>query len=183
MKHTIIMLLAVLALTACNKTSNAQIKMYKCTSVQSGITTQLTDTLTNTETTYFNVKTGALNNYTTNKYAFYFTSDTTSGTPVTCYVVAQGSYDGTTWFNLSGSPLGTDGINCDSLALVAASQVGTQSKLYEIGGTTKWSVTGAPAAGANYNHTPRVPYIRLKFVQPSGTVAQVISGVFCIPFN
>lgn len=183
MKKIIFAVLAVLALSACQKTAHAQITMYKCTSVQSGITTQTSDTLTNTETTYFNCPNGALNKYTTNKYAFYFSADTTSGTPVTVSVIAQGSYDGITWFNLSGNALGTDGNNCDSLQLVAASQTGIQSRMSAMGGTAKYSTAGAGGAIVYWNLTPRVTYLRLKFVEESGTVALVISAVKCIPFS
>lgn len=173
----------VFALTACNKKADAQIRMYKSTdTLQSAITSQTTDTLTNTETTYFNVRTGYLSKFSTNKYAFYFSCDTTSGTPVTCSVTAQGSYNGINWFNLSGSALGTDGVNCDSLLLTAALQKGAQSKITCVGGTNKLSY-GVGGLTFNGNNTPRVPYARLRFTQPSGTVALVISEVYCLPFN
>lgn len=165
------------ALAACNKTQ-AQITMYKSTSVQSGITTQTSDTLSSVETTYFNVRTGALSKYTTNKYAFYFTVDTATGvTPVAVNVISQGSYDGITWFNMSSTFSGVDGVNCDSLTIASSAQTNVQKKITCIGGAGKF-VYGV----STFNCTARVPYARLAFVQASGTSTLYINSVFLLPF-
>ena len=175
-KIGIILLMA--ALFSCNDTQ-AQITMYKSTVLQSGITTQTSDTLVNVETTYFNVRTGALNKYTTNKYAFYFTVDTATGvSPVAINVVAQGSYDGITWFNMSSTFSGVDGVNCDSLTVASSAQTNVQKKISCIGGSGKF-VYGV----STFNCTARVTYARLAFVQASGTSTLYINNVYLIPFS
>lgn len=189
MKQLLIIILAAFALTACNVKTQAQIRMYvSTTGAQSAITTATSDTLTNADSTWFNVPTGALNKYTGRDYIFYFTLDTTSGSTITgAAVVAQGSYDGVSWFNLSGGkitdmsglPLGTDGNNCDSLVYTISNLQNEVNRIYEYGGTAKWAVTGTPAAGINHNLTPRVTYARLKFVN-GGTNATRIYNVYCI---
>lgn len=194
MKQIMISLLAVFALTARNEKANAQIRMYKSTTgAQSAITTVTADTLTNADSTWFNVPSGMLAKYKSRALTFYFTLDTTSGSTITgAAIVAQGSFDGVTWFNLSGGdnsvysstkglPLGTDGNNCDSLSLAIGNLSNKVNKIYEIGGTAKWAVTGTPTAGANYNLTPFVPYARIKYVN-GGTNATRIYNVYCIPF-
>jgi hypothetical protein len=175
-KLGIILLMA--ALFSCNDTQ-AQITMYKSTSLQSGITSQTSDTLSSVETTYFNVRTGALNKYTTNKYAFYFTVDTASGvTPVAVNAVAQGSYDGINWFNMSSTFSGVDGVNCDSLTIASSAQNNVQKKISCIGGAGKFVY-----AVSTFNCTARVTYARLVFVQPSGTSTLYINNVYLIPFS
>jgi hypothetical protein len=175
-KLGIILLMA--ALFSCNDTQ-AQITMYKSTVLQSGITAQTSDTLVNTETTYFNVRTGALNKYTTNKYAFYFTVDTASGvTPVAVNAVAQGSYDGINWFNMSSTFSGVDGVNCDSLTIASSAQNNVQKKISCIGGAGKFVY-----AVSTFNCTARVTYARLVFVQPSGASTLYINNVYLIPFS
>lgn len=189
MKQIMIALLVVFALTACNNKAEAQIQMYKSTTgAIADITSVTADTLTNADSTWFLCRAGALNKYTGREYIFYFTLDTTSYSSYSgAAVVAQGSYDGVSWFNLSGGkitdmsgvPLGTDGNNCDSLTIAIANVQNEVNRIYEYGGTAKWAVTGTPAAGINHNQTPRVTYARLKFVN-GGTNATRIYNVYCI---
>ena len=192
MKKIIFAALAVLALSACQKTAHAQIRMYvSTTGAQSAIsTTVVADTLNNADSTWFNVPTGSLNKYNTNKYAFYFTMDTTSGSTTPGNVVSQGSYDGVTWFNLSGGSstnmggvaLGTDGNNCDSLTWSILNVSNKVNRMYTMGGTAKYSTAGPGGAAVYWNLAPRVTYLRLKFVS-SGTQATRIYNVYCIPFS
>lgn len=190
MKQLLIIILAAFALTACNVKTQAQIRMYvSTTGAQSAISTSVVaDTLTNADSTYFLVPTGSLNKYTGREYTFYFTLDTISGTTTPGNVVQQGSYDGVTWFNLSGGdgtfansafkgvPLGTDGNNCDSLTWAVANCANKVNKCYTIGGTGKYSTVYSATL---WNLAPRVTYLRLKFVS-SGTQSTRIYNVYCI---
>lgn len=188
MKKIGVFLLLMAALFSCNKTQ-AQITMYVSTSgAQSAIsTTVVSDTLTNADSTWFNVPSGSLNKYSTNKYAFYFTLDTTSGSTTPGNVVAQGSYDGVTWWNLSGgsvtnmsgTPLGIDGNNCDSLTWSILNVTNKVNRIYCLGGTGKYSTVYSAVL---WNITPRVLYARLKFVS-SGTQVTRIYNVKCLPFS
>jgi len=183
------MLFAVFALAAISNESNAQIKMYRSTNgLQSTITTVRADTLTNADSTWFHVPAGQLGRFKSRNLLFYFTLDTTSGSTTPGNVVQQGSYDGITWFNLSGgsgtfaassfsgTALGTDGNNCDSLTWAVANCANRVNKVYTMGGTGKL-IYGATA----WNLAPFVPYARLKFVS-SGTQVTRIYDVNCVPF-
>lgn len=185
MKQLMIFLLAVCALSACNHKANAQIRMYKSTSgAQSAITTVTTDTLTNADSTWFNVPAGMLAKYKSRALSFYFTMDTTSGSTTPGNVVQQGSFDGVTWFNLSGGSnvnmggpgLGIDGANCDSLTWSVLNVPNKVNRVYTIGGTPKYAY-----AVLQTNNACFVPYARLKFVS-SGTQVTRIYNVYCIPF-
>lgn len=176
------------ALAACNKTqaqATLPITMYKSTTgAQADITTVTADTLTNADSTWFNVPTGALSKYSTNKYAFYFTLDTTSGSTTPGNVVQQGSYDGVSWFNLSGGSitnmsgpgLGIDGNNCDTLTWSVLNVSNKVNRMWTIGGAPKYAY-----AVLQTNNAARVTYIRLKFVS-SGTQVTRIYNVKCVPF-
>lgn len=169
MKKILFLALLFSALISCNDTK-AQITLYKSTSVISGITTQTNDSITNTETTYFSTRTGALATKDFTSYIFSFKVDTTSGTPTTINVVAQGSMDGITWFNLSGSPLGVDGVNCDSLTITTAAN--TTFRITEVSRSTKYA--NGTLRG---NCFTKVNYARLMCVAASGTHNTVISDV------
>lgn len=162
-------------LVGCQETGKAQttdgIILYKSTSTLAGITTQTNDSITNTETTYFMTKTGALKGLLGSRCEFSYLADTTSGTPATINVIQEGSVDGTTWFTLSGGqPLGVDGVNCDSLTMTTAAN--TYFRLSSISGGVKY-VAGATRA----NCYVLTNYVRLKFVCASGTHNTVISNV------
>ena len=194
MKKIIIMLFAVFALAAISNETNAQIKMFRnsnsTTGPQSSITGIRADTLTNADTAYFHVPTGQLGRFKSRNLAFYFTLDTTSGSTTPGNVVQQGSYDGVTWFNLSGGganfvasqfsgqPLGTDGSNCDSLTWAVANCANRVNKVYTMGGTGKYVALYTTTL---WNLAPFVPYARLKFVS-SGTQVTRIYDVNCVPF-
>lgn len=170
MKKILFILLTALCFTAVCNESKAQIQLYKSTATISGITSQTNDSITNTETTYFSTKTGALTGKDYTKYRLTFKSDTTSGTPTTITAVVQGSMDGVKWFNFSGSPLGTDGFNCDSLTMTTAAN--EYFTINEIVGGVKF-VNGATRANCGM----KCNYIRIMFVAPSGTHNTVISDV------
>ena len=192
MKQILIMLFAVFALTAYNNETQAQIKMYRSTNgLQSGITTLRADTLTNVDSTWFHVPAGQLGRFKSRNLAFYFTLDTVSGGAGDAgNVVQQGSWDGVTWFNLSGGganfvasqfsgqPLGTDGSNCDTLTWAVANCANKVNKVYTMGGTGKYV---AGYATTLWNLATFVPYARLKFVS-SGTQTTRIYDVHCVPF-
>jgi len=175
MKKIIFILIAVFALTACKETK-AQITMYKSTSVITGITTQVADTITNTGTTYFSTRTGALNSFSNGNYRASFTIDTTSGTPATVYCIQQGSMDGITWFDLNSNALGTDGYNCDSLSIAGSSLTNITQTLSTVKGSTKFVYGATRGSGAS-----RVLYYRLKFVG-SGTQTVRVYNVKLYPF-
>ena len=172
-KIGIILLMA--ALFSCNDTQ-AQITMYKSTALQSGITTSTTDTLDNSEISYFNAPSGSLNKYTACNYTVHFTLDTISGTVTPGNVILQGSYDGITWFNLGGNP-GTDGKNCDSLTYAVGNCANAVNYVSSMGGTNKYAYTIL-----NSVNSPRVTYIRLKLVS-TGTQSTRIYNVKLIPFT
>jgi hypothetical protein len=188
MKKIISMLFAVFALAAISNETQAQIKMYRSTNgLQSGITTLRADTLTNADSTWFVVPAGQLGRFKSRNLAFYFTLDTTSGGGAG-NVVQQGSWDGVTWFNLSGGagafaasqfsgqPLGVDGNNCDTLTWAAANLTNKVNKCYTMGGTGKFVY-----ATTVWNLASFVPYARLKFVSQA-TQTTRIYDVNCVPF-
>lgn len=167
MKKILFILSLAFALASCNE-AKAQIKLYKSTSTIAGITTQTNDSITNTETTYFSTIKGDLTGKDYTNYIFSYKADTTSGTPTTINVVAQGSMDGITWFNLSGAALGVDGVNCDTLTMTTAAN--TTFRITEISRSTKYA-NGALRG----NCVTKCNYMRLAFVAASGTHNTVIS--------
>lgn len=175
MKKIIFLLTVVFALTACNNLK-AQITMYKSTSTITGITTQTADTITNTGTTYFSTRTGALNTFSNGNYRASFTIDTTSGTPATVYCIQQGSMDGTTWFDLNSNALGTDGYNCDSLSIASGSLTNITQTVSTVKGSCKY-VNGTLRCSGS----ARVLYYRLKFVG-TGTQTVRVYNVKLYPF-
>ena len=178
MKKLMIALLAVFALTACNNTAKAQITLYRSGATIATITALTTDTLDNSETTYFSTRTGDLNKYTTANYTAYFMMDTISGTTTPGNVVQQGSYDGTTWFNLSGNVYGgITGTNCDTLTWSISNVANLQNTVWTTSGSTKYSY-GVTSG----NFAPRVLYYRLKFVS-SGTQSTRVYNVKLLPFT
>jgi len=156
--------------------SNAQqvkLAMYKGGATYSTITTQQTDSITNTETTYFYTRLGAISKYTSGSFAVTFVADTTSGTPTTINVIQQGSFDGVTWFRYNGEALGVDGRNCDSLTITTAANA--TFNLTSMPKSSKFIYGGTRGTFAH-----PAPYFRLMFVAASGTHNTVISNVkFC----
>lgn len=162
--------LTICAMVGTQLKSTAQITLYKSTATLAGITSQTNDSITNTETTYFMTRTGALGNLIGRSCEFSFVADTTSGTPTTINVIQEGSVDGTTWFQLSGGGLGVDGVNCDSLTMTTAAN--TSFRLTSVGGGHKFIY------GTTRGNCFVIPnYVRLKFVAASGTHNTVISNV------
>jgi hypothetical protein len=170
-KIILAMFLTIGAMVATQSESSAQVTLYKATSTLAGITSQTNDSITNTETTYFMTRTGALGNLVGRSCEFSFLADTTSGTPTTINVIQEGSVDGTTWFTLSGGAgLGVDGVNCDSLTMTTAAN--TTFRLTSLGGGGKYIY------GFSRTNMFVIPnYVRLKFVAASGTHNTVISNV------
>lgn len=169
MKKLIFLLsLTLCFLVSCNEKSSAQTQLYKSTSTIAGITNQATDTLTNTETTYFSTRKGALASKDYTKFRFSFKADTTSGTPPTISVIVQGSVDGVKWYRFSGAALGTDGYNSDSLSVTtAANEYFTISEIVG-GGKYVYGVTA-------FNLGMKCNYLRLMMVVASGTHNTIIS--------
>jgi len=92
--------------------TNAQITFI------SSIDATTTDTLSDAATMYFTSPINALNNKSSN-YTIQFTNANVSGTS-TFKAILQGTIDGTNYFNLHGNA-GTNGIQCDTLQVTAAS--------------------------------------------------------------
>jgi len=169
MKKILLFLLLTLCFTVgWNNKSEAQILLFKSTSTYAGITTQKTDTLTNTETTYFSTRKGDLTGKDWTKYRITWKADTLSGTPTTINYIVQGSTDGTKWWNFSGVGLGTDGFNCDSLTTTTAAN--EYFTITEIVGGVKF-VNGATRG--NCGMKPK--YLRVACVAASGTHATLLS--------
>jgi hypothetical protein len=185
MKKIAFLILLMGALISCNETQ-AQIRMFvSTTGLQANIsTTVVADTLNNADSSWFLVPAGQLAKYKSRAITFYFTLDTVSGTTTPGNVVAQGSFDGITWFNLSGGKvtdmsgpgLGIDGSNCDSLTWSILNVSNKVNRLTCIGGTAKYAYSVLQSNNAVF-----VPYARLKYVS-SGTQSTRIYNVYCIPF-
>jgi hypothetical protein len=170
MKKYLLFLLATLCFTmACNEKAKAQIQLFKSTSTAYATSSaQSSDTVTGTATTYFSNKAGTLNSSVVSKYVVYFQIDTTvysSAPTINCYL--QGSFDGTTWFNLNGAPLGTDGICADTLN--SATFATAQQRMSAISGCVKY-VNGATRGSA----VTKVNYVRVVFSHSgSGTSTRI----------
>lgn len=184
MKKIGIFLMLMVALISCNETQ-AQITLYKSTSgTIATITSITTDTLTNADSTWFVSRAGALNAKSEGRYIAYFTMDTVSGTTTPGNVVQQGSYDGTTWFNLNGGSvvnmtgvgMGIDGANCDTLTWAVGHCANKVNQVYTRSGTGKFVY-----ATSIFNVAPRVLYYRLKFVS-SGTQSTRIYNVSLLAY-
>jgi len=171
-----IMLMMSAILVGCQNKGIAQITMYHAGTggAISNITTKVTDTLVNTTTEFYITKANALNGATTSNYVHYFTASTVTGTPATVSVIQEGSYNGVTWFKLTGAS-GTDGNNCDTLTFTPTTA--TQYKLTSNvgGGKYVYGVTWFNVGG-------RVLFTRLRFV-PTGTQTVRISEVRSLPYN
>lgn len=148
-------MLALGFMASCQDTS-AQITLYRSTASAYATNTALaSDTLTGTDTTYFSNRRGTLTKSEYANYCVWFRIDTTAYTNAptyNCYL--QGSDDGITWFNLNGAPMGTDGINADTLN--ATTFTGLQRKMSAYSGATKF-VNG----GTRGSNAVRCEYVRL----------------------
>jgi len=171
-----IMLMFSAILFGCQRSGNSQITLYHAGTGGgiSNITSKTTDTLVNTTAEFFITRTAALNKTVGGNYVHYFTAATITGTPATVTVVQEGSYNGVTWFKLTGAS-GVDGNNCDTLTFTPTTA--TQYKLTSNVGGGKW-VYGAQW----FNVGARVLFTRLRFI-PSGTQTVSISAVNNLPFT
>lgn len=156
MKRILFLLsLTLCFMVGCNETK-AQLQLFKATATTyAASNAQAADTVTGTATTYFANKLGTLASSKSKNYAVYFKIDTTvysSGPTINCYL--QGSFNGVTWFNLNRAPMGTDGINADTLNSATFTGLVQSMSAYfgagkQVGGVLRFS------------NSLRVPYVRL----------------------
>lgn len=158
-----LILIVMLALTTAIS-SNAQIALYSANN-------KTNDTITDAETLYMTSKVNALTGQRGDKYACTFrVLNNVSGTS-TFTAILQGSWDNSTWFNMSPGGLGTDGVNSDSLTVSSAADLNTY-KITVNPNAVKF-VNGATRGTAN----SRVNYIRVKIVA-TGTQSTYIDRFY-----
>ena len=155
--------------------ANAQITMVTDNGNAAG-----QDTLANAETIYWTTPVNALNSATSGKYRVQFNCTNLTGTS-TFKVIAQGTIDGTNWFNMYGTP-GTNGINCDTLQVTTGSPATWVFNMipgipHNVAASTAYGVftAGQPIYGA----LGRVVRLRLKVVG-TGTQSTKINNVKCL---
>jgi len=169
-KAFLVMLTLITALMfSCNDTSGQTgIQLYKTTSVNgtidSTVTTQAFDTLTNTTVKYLVSRAGAFNSLDKANYTLSFWAKSLTGTPAVVNMVWEGSFNGYDWFKMTGA-YGVDGLNCDTLKFTP-STTATQYKFVSRPGSPKLVTTYATTPV--YNQGCRVFYQRLRCI-PSGT--------------
>lgn len=168
MKKIIIM--AVLGLIFALNGNAQNKKAYTLTSTSYGLAT---DTISNANTIYFKTAEGATAANKTGKYSISWLFTKNSGT-CTFNAVLQGSYDGTNWFRMTGCQ-GTDGINCDTIAV--SNQTGTIAYKF-----STWPGGLKYLPSATYTQTVwtsgamPVPYLRIAFIG-TGSQSSIISNV------
>lgn len=183
----ILFFLVMCALMACQNTAQAQdgttISMYQTTNGNiSGILSTVTDdTVVNSGSAAFITKAGMLNKFGSGFYSFYFTTDTTSGTPAAITALILGSDDGSEWHYLNSNSvtvaaLGSDGAYCDSLTVSTAKLANKQNHM-SAGIATKF-VNGSTRGAMSKPYK----YVKLTFVG-AGTQNVRVYGVYVRPFR
>jgi len=164
----VLALFTVLAFSCNDLRGQTGIQLYKTTSVNgtidSTVTTQAFDTLTNTTVKYMVTRASAFNSLDKGNYTISFWAKSLTGTPAAVSAVWEGSFNGYTWFKMTGA-YGTDGLNCDTLTFTP-STTATQYKMVSRPGSPK--LVTSYASTPVYNQGMRVFYQRLRLI-PSGT--------------
>jgi len=168
MKKILIMLACGL-IFACNNTKAQTVTFLSAdSSAASG-------NIVNTTTRYWQAPTNSMKQFTNGNMVVGALITKVSGT-VSVQCVLEGSIDGTNWFKLHGVR-GTGGRFCDTAAVGdATTYVSWTIKINSICPFTTPSGYASPAGGVEYAATPRVPYLRVRFV-PAGTMSAVVSAV------
>lgn len=167
------MLLATIALFACNNKSQAQ------TTVQlvSSDSLETTAHVVNSTTEYFVLpSSSALKVFPKGIYKVGFLATKVSGT-ATLQCVLEGSIDGTNYFKMH-KVRGTIGGYCDTFATgtFTTPVYGDWTVRPGEGQYTTPSTYSSPVGGVEYSSASRVKYVRVRFV-PSGTQEVIISDV------
>jgi hypothetical protein len=187
-KITILLLLTIGIMVGCNTKSNAQIAMYRNTDTTSAgvataatITSGTSDSLHDANTLYsFYTKVGALNNNAVANYLVTFNVTKLTGTG-TARVYIQGSADGVTWRNLNLGIHGSNGLNCDTLAIAAATVApGVGYAYYSTNGAAVYNP--ATNAATFWVNSGRCFYLRAKIVG-AGTQLTVYSNFKVFTYN
>lgn len=110
----------------------------------------------------------------TGKYVITFLKTEISGTS-SINVVLQGSYDGTNWFRLTGAS-GTDGQNCDTLAIPDGTGA-TAYKMMTWPGGTKYLSSATYTQTIWTSGACFVPYLRVAFNGVGATQSTQIKNV------
>jgi hypothetical protein len=167
----IILLVACGLIFACNNKAQGQTVTFLSDSTG----TPTSNNVVNTTTEYFYAPTNAMKQFKDGNMVIGALITKVSGT-CSMQCVLEGSIDGTNYFKLN-NVRGTSGGFCDTAAVGdATTYVRWSIKLNSICPFVTPSTYTSPAGGTEYAVTPRVPYLRIRFV-PAGTMNMVVSSV------
>ena len=167
------MLLAMIALFACNNKSKAQTTVQLVSSDSLGLDAHVV----NTTTEYFVLpSTSALKAFPKGIINVGFLATKVSGT-ATINAVLEGSIDGTNYFKMH-KVRGTIGGYCDTFATgtFTSPVYGNWAVRPGFGQYTTPTSYTSPAGGVEYSQAAKLKYVRVRFV-PSGTQDVIISDV------
>lgn len=187
MKKYFLMLMLAATTAMFSTDATAQIRMYNTVSDLGYLQgTQIRDTVAAAGTGYFITPANSINSGTNGKYRVSVSYTPYNGA-WTGKIIVQGRISGaasttdSAWVNLN-SVRGTDGVNCDTLQVTAAS-TGAGWMFNAMPGTAHVEATGASTAIQNvyWSGAGRVTQIRVKIIGTTNSV--IIHDVYTLVAN